>query len=154
MKKKLILRYVFLVLSVGMMGLIFFFSSQSGAQSSSASGSVAAWVQKVLGSFLPEGFVEWCVANLRKGAHVFLYACLGAFFSVFFFTFSCKEWLYWLLPFAVCFVYACSDELHQLFVPERVGAFTDVFIDAIGFTLSCGIANGVRRLRTKKKEEV
>ena len=31
-----------------------------------------------------------------------------------------------------CFLYACSDEIHQLFVPGRSGMFTDVLIDTGG----------------------
>ena len=30
------------------------------------------------------------------------------------------------------FIYACSDEFHQAFVPGRVGQFSDVLIDMIG----------------------
>ena len=31
--------------------------------------------------------------------------------------------------------YACTDEIHQLFVPDRSGQLTDVLIDSIGLTL-------------------
>ena len=30
------------------------------------------------------------------------------------------------------FLYACTDEFHQLFVPGRAGRFTDVLIDTTG----------------------
>ena len=33
------------------------------------------------------------------------------------------------------FIYAGSDELHQLFVPQRHGCFLDVLIDAVGIFL-------------------
>jgi VanZ family protein len=32
-------------------------------------------------------------------------------------------------------LYACTDEIHQLIVPERSGQLTDVLIDSIGLTL-------------------
>ena len=32
----------------------------------------------------------------------------------------------------ICFIYACTDEIHQLFVPGRSGQFTDVLIDTSG----------------------
>lgn len=32
----------------------------------------------------------------------------------------------------ISFIYACSDEIHQLFIPGRSGQFTDVLIDTSG----------------------
>jgi len=40
------------------------------------------------------------------------------------------------LAFTYCFLYACSDEIHQLFVPGRSGKFTDVLIDSAGALLA------------------
>ena len=37
-----------------------------------------------------------------------------------------------LIPIGVTFLYACTDEFHQLFVPGRAGRFTDVAIDTVG----------------------
>lgn len=37
-----------------------------------------------------------------------------------------------LIPIGVTFIYACTDEIHQLFVPGRAGRFTDVLIDTTG----------------------
>ena len=34
----------------------------------------------------------------------------------------------------ICILYACTDEIHQLFVPERYGLM-DVLIDSIGISL-------------------
>ena len=31
-----------------------------------------------------------------------------------------------------CFLYACTDEYHQTFVPGRAGALKDVFVDLAG----------------------
>ena len=31
-----------------------------------------------------------------------------------------------------CFLYACSDEIHQLFVSQRAGRILDVLIDTLG----------------------
>lgn len=36
------------------------------------------------------------------------------------------------LAFALVFLYAASDELHQVFVPSRTALVSDVFIDASG----------------------
>lgn len=38
----------------------------------------------------------------------------------------------WLPAWLIATAYAATDEIHQLFVPERAGAFTDVCIDSSG----------------------
>ena len=40
-----------------------------------------------------------------------------------------------LLSLLICFLYACSDEIHQLFVPGRSGEARDVLIDTLGACL-------------------
>lgn len=68
---------------------------------------------------------------VRKLAHYSIYTLLGFLASL---TvgkrrlFSKKS----LGVIAFCFLYACSDEIHQLFVPGRAGMFTDVLIDTGG----------------------
>ena len=43
-----------------------------------------------------------------------------------------KPFLWYLSAFLLTVLYAESDEIHQLFVPTREGAFRDVIIDAGG----------------------
>lgn len=38
----------------------------------------------------------------------------------------------WLLAALLAFVYACSDEYHQTFIPTRGGSIRDVGVDLIG----------------------
>ena len=42
---------------------------------------------------------------------------------------SCKGYI---IAISTVFIYACTDEFHQLFVPGRSGQFTDVLIDTAG----------------------
>ena len=37
-----------------------------------------------------------------------------------------------LLSVFLAFLYACSDEIHQLFVPGRSGQVSDVLLDTLG----------------------
>ena len=37
-----------------------------------------------------------------------------------------------IIAFLGTFLYACSDEFHQLFIPGRSGEFRDVMIDSTG----------------------
>ena len=42
-----------------------------------------------------------------------------------------------ILTLVISFIYACTDEIHQLFIFGRTGHFTDVLIDMIGVIISC-----------------
>lgn len=61
-----------------------------------------------------------------------------------------------LLSIIAVFLYACSDEIHQLFVPGREGRFRDVMIDtsggAVGLLGVVLIAMYKRSSARKKKE--
>lgn len=39
------------------------------------------------------------------------------------------------LSLALVFLYAASDELHQVFIPSRTGQISDVVVDVIGGTI-------------------
>lgn len=73
---------------------------------------------------------------LRKAAHVGEYAVLGFLIaravrpSV-----AVRTTPVLLLTVVLCVLYAISDEVHQVFVPGRVGSLRDVSIDGIGSVL-------------------
>lgn len=149
--KILSFRLLFLCLSVGVMAVIFIFSSQTGESSSAISGQVSAIVESAASAVLPDAMVRTLVRSIRKIAHVFLYFCLGATLSPFFFTFSFqKKWLYFLLPTGACLFYACLDELHQYFVPGRVCSAGDVAIDSVGFLSAILVCNLIFLFLRKK----
>ena len=67
---------------------------------------------------------------VRKCAHMSEYAILTLLgFLTFSFLYGRRRFL---IPIGVTFLYACTDEFHQLFVPGRAGKFTDVLIDTTG----------------------
>ena len=67
---------------------------------------------------------------VRKCAHMSEYAILTLLgFLTFSFLHGRRRVL---IPIGVTFIYACTDEIHQLFVPGRAGRFTDVAIDTAG----------------------
>ena len=49
------------------------------------------------------------------------------------------------------FLYACSDEWHQTFVPERAGRISDLRFDAFGFLLGIALLYGIVWLRFKRR---
>ncbi|MFO7571817.1 MAG: VanZ family protein [Gaiellaceae bacterium] len=88
---------------------------------------VVTWAALIFGlSSVPDlgtGLGGWDLA-LRKLAHAAEYAILGALLA----RALGRSWLAFVLGFA----YAVSDEVHQAFVPGRIGAPLDVAIDTVG----------------------
>ena len=87
---------------------------------------------------LGTGLGGWDLA-LRKLAHAAEYAVLGALLL--------RATGRGRLAFALGTVYAVSDEIHQAFVPGRMGAPLDVAIDAIGVALGVVLWQTIRTRR-------
>lgn len=120
------------------MVLIFLFSAQPGSASGAMSRGITAQVVAILNR-LPFLTLELSLVHvlLRKGAHFFVYLVLGMLaFKALSFDYPLRQSAgrAWLLATA----YAVTDEVHQLFVPGRHGAVTDVLID--GWGAATGIA--------------
>ena len=71
------------------------------------------------------------VEIIRKTAHMSEYALL-LFFIYYGFKKTITHQYTLLLSLLITFLYACSDEFHQLFIPGRSGQFVDVLIDTAG----------------------
>ena len=133
---KRILRYVLIVLIVITCYKIFTFSAEEGKVSSSTSKKVAIVIIKITNKNIAEQELLEKVALLepfiRKLAHFSIYMFLGILVA------SCSITFKWgfLKRFNISvlfnFVYACTDEYHQLFVPGRSGRILDILIDTLG----------------------
>ncbi|MDE5977751.1 MAG: VanZ family protein [Turicibacter sp.] len=118
----------------GWMLIIFLFSAQTGEQSSESSGLIEQLLSFF--SFIPPTLfgIELQVI-IRKTAHFSEYFILYLLsVNVLLEYLTVKKSIYSALIFV--FLYACTDEFHQLFVPDRVCAFTDVLIDTSGGALA------------------
>ena len=58
-----------------------------------------------------------------------------------------------LLTLAICFLYAVSDEVHQVFVPGRAGRISDVMIDTSGAVLGILLVFSVIQLIKYRKNK-
>lgn len=58
--------------------------------------------------------------------------------------------------FVIAVLYACSDEIHQLFIDGRAGQVADVLVDAsgaaIGCLLMCLVMHAFLKRRLAKRE--
>ena len=95
------------------------------------SGPIGAFLSR----FLPRLSDRGLDFDIRKYAHMFEYFCLGVGVCLFFSEALEKRWPAFFSAVAFCFLYACSDELHQSFVPGRAALFSDVLIDGAGYLL-------------------
>lgn len=126
MKDKQIFRWF---LPLGWMGCIFYLSHQPGSESSELSSNIVIVILSVVGNIIPFDIdVSIFHTMIRKSAHFFAYFILGMLFYWALERMKVR-WLYALL---FSFLYAVSDEIHQLFIPGRSGEFRDVFIDSCG----------------------
>jgi VanZ family protein len=103
---------------------------------------VVAWAALIFAlSSVPDlgtGLGGWDLV-LRKIAHAAEYAVLGALLV--------RATGRSGLAFVLGALYAASDELHQHFVPGRVGAPLDVVIDAVGTAVGIVLWQSLRARR-------
>ena len=90
---------------------------------------------------------------VRKTAHFTEYAILGALFYLNLIQFPklnsrIKKLL---LPILFSFLYAITDEIHQIFVPGRSAQFRDVLIDTLGASFGCLLIHALLTLFTRLK---
>lgn len=148
------------MLVVACMGAIFFFSSQNGFVSNGDSKGIlkriAELFLRVLGRRASVSHINAFVDSLnywaRKTMHWSVYFLLGTTACVFLRKMKIKRPL--LLAVLFCAAYACSDEIHQMFTPERTPLVTDVLIDTCGAFFGAAIvtfASGGFKARVGKK---
>ena len=126
-----------LILIILCMILIFNFSSDNADTSTKKSDSVIVRTCEVLvGRKLTnkekKKYIEKFVFIVRKGAHFSIYLILGLLIMSYFKEIYLVSNKGLFIAVIICFLYACSDEIHQLFVPGRSGEIRDVLIDTTG----------------------
>lgn len=125
--KRLVIGWIALLFWVG---LIFYMSNQPGDVSSKQSGLVLKLFQ-VLGIDLNKELGELATFIVRKTAHFTEYFILYLLtINVMQYYFNIKNAILYSLIFSI--LYACTDEIHQYFIPGRAMAFKDILIDSSG----------------------
>lgn len=123
---------IFLSLAIIWMLVIFVFSAQKSEESTKLSNGAGRYVVTTVNEVMDKGWDEEMVEEyalaidhpVRKLAHATEYAILAL---LWFGALGSKP-----QAVVITFLYACTDEFHQLFVPGRAGLFTDVLIDTSG----------------------
>ena len=133
------IRLLFFVPAVLWMLLIFFFSAMPDNVSKDQSDYVSLRLHRIITRTLSgeskEAMEEWeeleenmPLFSVRKVAHVIEYMVL----CILLYIGLAGTRRARVLSFVCAVLYACSDEIHQLFVPGREGMLVDVTIDCGG----------------------
>lgn len=139
--KKNILRAILMLLLLSTFFIIFGFSSQDGEKS----GSISKKITEEIITRIPqiqekeqnerEAITLRIEKVIRKIAHFSIYTAVGLLLMALISTFEMKEKNRIIISLIIGIIYACSDEIHQSFVPERSPMITDVMIDTMGVML-------------------
>ncbi|WP_024615914.1 VanZ family protein [Clostridium sp. Ade.TY] len=140
------------ILVIVWMAFIFYMSNQPANISNEQSDFVLNLV-KSLGIDISNSYVDLAITIIRKGAHFSEYLILNLlYFNLLRFYINKNRAL--ILSIVLSFLYASTDEFHQLFVEGRAGRFTDVLIDTSGATIGSLLAllgNKILKKRAKLK---
>ena len=116
-----------IVLLILWLVIIFYFSNQPGDLSSSLSDNLTL--------LLFNNITDFLIFIVRKIAHISEYFILAILMYNLFKDYISVNKSY-LITFILAIFYACSDEIHQLFVIGRECLPRDVIIDSIGIILA------------------
>ena len=114
------------------------------ASPSATGGSTHLFFEKFLQ--LSESQTAFLNVIFRKSVHLSAFGLLAV---LFYYGIGKKFLIAWI----VTTVYAATDELHQVFLPDRTGAVTDVFIDSIGAILALCIIKLLEIFIRKRSSE-
>ena len=125
------------------MGVIFFFSSYNGIDSTSQSkgflyntlGKVIDIFDKDITLHEKDLLIEKLDTPIRKVAHGCVYLILAILICLALDNYKIDIKKLLIVAFIICVLYAISDEIHQTFIDGRSGEIKDVFIDSIGVSL-------------------
>jgi len=167
LKSKLVLKIICLALTAFVLFWIFVMSGQNADESSNTSDIVTYFIAGIIKpgfkSMTAEEQAEYVASishYVRKAAHFTEFAALGALLLFDLHLFGVKRFLTVYIAFLSGFVFACLDELHQLFIPGRACMFTDVLIDSGGVAVGCVFAilvilivAAIKKKRIKKDQQ-
>ena len=145
------------LITIFVMALIFFFSSQTAEVSSETSSGITKIVANIISGFItrltPDGVYKAIHTLIRKTAHFTLFFVLGlSVANTASVVFSLKSGKLLASSVAFCALYAISDELHQIAVPGRGPMVGDVLIDTLGSLCAVAIYILVKNTYVRRKK--
>lgn len=148
---------IYLLLAILWMGTIFYLSNQPAEISTAQSGGVIELLSNIpiIGS-LVSAMMEVDIAQfiIRKAAHMSAFCILAIlwFLAIYKPNNNIKSTSMKAFTFTV--IYACTDEIHQLFVQGRSGEIRDVMIDSTGALIGTIIIYFTVKTINKRKNKL
>ena len=141
------------------MTIIFTFSSDTSYESTKKSNKIIITVaeminKKELSQKEKDRYINKFVFIVRKSAHFFIYLILGLLVASLIKEYSLVNKRMVIYSFLICFLYAISDEIHQLFVNGRSGEIRDILIDSMGSLVGIVIYYLIRRRKNEQKKTI
>ena len=145
----------YIILTIIWMGFIFCMSNQPANISKELSQNIENLLNytPIIGNLLSD------ILNspnsqfiVRKSAHIILFCLLSILCFVVIYELKRNLKISTLVSFSITFVYACIDEIHQLFIQGRSGKINDVLIDSIGVIMGLIFINLIFMLKNKIKK--
>ncbi len=135
------------VLVILCMLVIFSLSAQNGEESSDLSGSFVDSILAWLNIRVDEGVLRTCAHGLEFMGLSML------FFNAIYATW--KKNITIIIAFVCTVCYAVTDEIHQIFVPDRAFQISDIIVDStgamIGAVVSYLILKFIKYIQEKRK---
>lgn len=152
-KKIILILFWFFIISAYLL-LIFMMSSENGVQSHWFSTNIVNFLKQNLGFLRPlkQGTLLHAINSdylLRKIAHFTEYFILSCILYNAFAVFKAKSETRKKFSVLFCFLYALTDEYHQLFIPGRTSLFADVLIDTSGALAAVFVIHVIQSLFKK-----
>ena len=116
---------------------IFTFSEDNGEKSNKKSDGTIIFISRfIVGHKLSKQeqikYINKYVVLVRKSAHFIIYLILGLSIISLLYEYKIVNTKAIIIALIISILYACSDEIHQIFIPGRTGRIIDVFIDGMG----------------------
>lgn len=136
------MKKISVILVVIWMIIIFTFSNANATISTKQSDGIVNKIAKIIHY---EGNVDNLRYVIRKCAHFTEYFILGILVINACKYNNTKDIL--VLSIFICMLYACSDEIHQLFIEGRSCKLIDVFIDTLGSSFGILFINNLKSIK-------
>ena len=132
------IKKLYLCILILWMGVIFAFSNQNAEVSENVSDGFTSKVVDVVATVKKDEsikenkkeIIEDSRFFIRKTTHFSLYLVLGIL--IYLNVKDVKKINPIIISLIFCILYACSDEIHQMFINERTAKVLDILIDTIG----------------------
>lgn len=145
-----IIRSIIILLLFGTFFLIFGFSNQNAEESSSLSRKVSEVIVNIFNKNISQEQKIQMIDNMqhivRKLAHFSIYTLVGFLLMLLMLTYKISIEKRFIISMILGFIYACSDEIHQLFIVGRSGELRDVLIDTSGVFIGICICYSIYKL--------